>query len=71
VRTRSNVTCSVCRSPYDESEWLALDLADRVDASEVSRFVVGWSPRECVEVRLCRSCGHRIAMRREVRDEGR
>jgi len=61
---RSNISCSACRSQYDEGEWQALDLTDRVEPVEAARLVLGWSPLHCVEVRACRTCGHGIARRR-------
>ena len=60
------ILCIVCRVAFDESAWQALDLAERIEASEVSRFVRGWSPNECIEVRHCRTCRKPIAARRTL-----
>lgn len=58
------IACAACRSQYDEATWLALALTARVAPDEAARIIVGWSPRECVEVRACKTCGHRIARTR-------
>jgi hypothetical protein len=59
------IQCGACRLAFDDTAWQSLDLAQRIDAGEVSRMVRGWSSNECVEVRQC-ACGKRIASRRIV-----
>jgi hypothetical protein len=58
------IQCGACRVIFNETAWQSLDLSERIDAGQVSRFVRGWSPSECVEVRRCRACGKPIAARR-------
>jgi hypothetical protein len=58
------ISCSTCRARYDEAQWRALRLTERLGPSDAARFVVGWSPALCVEVRACGKCGNQIARRR-------
>jgi len=62
-KAQAAISCSTCRAGYDEEQWRALRLTGRVGPSEAARFVVGWSPAVCVEVRACGKCGNRIARR--------
>jgi len=57
------VRCTACGASFDENTWQALDLAVRIASEEVSRFLLGWSSEECIEVRSCSACEKRIAAR--------
>jgi hypothetical protein len=54
--------CSTCGARYDETSWVQLPLAARVDAGKVRSFVLGWPEDQFIQVRACR-CGRLIAAR--------
>jgi hypothetical protein len=66
VSATRKIQCASCRAVFDDGQWESFDLVERICADEVSRVVRGWSPTECVEVRLCCVCGKPIAAKRPV-----
>ncbi len=56
----SPIACGGCGSRYGAAAWLALDLVDRILASELRRLMLDWAEEFYIEVRRCRRCGKEI-----------
>lgn len=59
--------CRSCGTRFDEGTWIALPLSCRIDAEEIAKFVLGWSARDFVEVRVCAVCAAQVVARRRRR----
>ena len=57
------VTCVKCGASFEDEEWAELALTERIGPEEVSRILLNWPPKHCIEVRSCKGCGRAIVAR--------
>ena len=53
--------CGRCGRAYDDGEWRALDVLDRIEGRRLEAIVTAWPLERSVEVRRCAACGNSIA----------
>jgi hypothetical protein len=58
--TGSAGTC-VCGRGYDAEGWEGLALFTELSATDLAAHVTPWPPHLVVQVRVCRSCGHKLS----------
>jgi hypothetical protein len=66
ARPATRRVCSSCSASYAETEWVSLQVSERIAPRDVRRLVLDWPEALCVEVRRCGRCGHAIAAKRLV-----
>lgn len=52
----ANVRQCICGACFDQSDWTALAIIDRVEPAEVQGFLAAWPDGDCIEIRRCEHC---------------